>query len=171
MRYPLTNIALFSVMVIISSCQQRDVQQHENAAVDTAAIKASVDSLGAVVQKAHDTKDNKLLASTWAEDGILSISGTPPVRGRDAIVSALSSMPPLPPGGTMTIHPLEIQVLNKDWAYVLGVDTLTYTPAGTMEPIKETSTFFVVVRKTPEGWQTYREMLSPNQMPKNEQAQ
>lgn len=125
-----------------------------------------MDSLGAVVQKAYDTGDDKLLASTWAKDGILTVAGSPPVQGREAIVSVLRSMPPLPPGGKMEIHPIEIQVLAPEWAYVFGVDTLTYTPSGTTDPIKETSTFFVLIRKTPEGWQTYRETLSPNQPPK-----
>jgi hypothetical protein len=170
MKPPLANIAFFVGIVSLSACQQQYKQQLEYAAVDTLAIKAAVDSLGAVVQKAHDTKDDKLLASTWAKDGILSIAGSPPVRGRDAIISAISSMP-LPPGGEMEIHPIEIQVLSREWAYVLGVDTLTYIPSGSTEPIKETFTFFVLVRKTPEGWQTYREMLSPNQVPKNRQKQ
>ncbi len=116
-----------------------------------------------MVQKAHDSRDNKLLASTWAKDGILTIAGSAPVTGRDSIVAALGNMPPLPPGGTMTIHPIEVKVLNAEWAYVWGIDSLKYTPPGTTKQVKETSTFFVLVRKTPEGWQTYRETLTPNQ--------
>jgi uncharacterized protein (TIGR02246 family) len=119
-----------------------------------------------MVQKAHDTKDSKLLASTWAKDGILTIAGSPPIRGRDPIVSAIGNMPPLPPGGKMTIHPIEVQVLSSEWAYVFGIDSLKYTPRGATEQVNKTSTFFVLVRKTPEGWQTYRETLSPNQPPK-----
>ncbi len=154
---------LFVTVISTSSCKSPDDQKLNQSAVDTAAIKASVDSLGAMVQKAHDTRDDKLLASTWAKDGILTIAGSPPITGRDAIVSALGNMPPLPPGGTMTIHPIEIQVLNSEWAYVFGIDSLKYIPPGTNERIIETSTFFVLIRKTPEGWQAYRETLSPNQ--------
>lgn len=160
---------LFAVILCIPACQQQDQQNIEHAAIDTAAIKASIDSLGAMVQKAHTTRDNTLLASTWAKDGILTIAGTPPITGRDSIVSALGNMPPLPPGGTMTIHPIEIQVLSAGWAYVFGIDSLKYTPPGAMKPVKETSTFFVLVRKTTEGWQTYRETLSPNQPPLSSQ--
>ncbi len=107
------------------------------------------------------------MASTWAEDGILTIAGRPPIRGRDAIVSALGNMPPLPPGGQMTIHPIEVQILGTEWAYVFGIDSLRYTPPKATEQIVETSTFFVLVRKTHEGWQTYRETLTPNQPPAN----
>ena len=110
----------FFAIINISACKSGDEQRSAYAALDTAAIKASIDSLGAMVQKAHDTRDDKLLASTWAKDGILTIAGSPPITGRDSIVSALGNMPPLPPGGTMTIHPIEVQVLSSGWAYVFG---------------------------------------------------
>lgn len=164
MKPTLAIAAFFGIAITISACQQREKQPHQQPATDTTSIKASIDSLGRVVQKAHDTKDNELMASTWAKDGILIIAGRPPVFGRDAIVSALSNMPPLPPGAKMEIHPLDIHVMSSEWAYVLGVDTLKYTTPGTTKQTIETSTFLVLVRKTAEGWQTYRETLTPNQM-------
>ncbi|MGZ8511807.1 MAG: hypothetical protein ACXWWA_15575, partial [Chitinophagaceae bacterium] len=99
----LTIISFFSAVLSISSCKSGDEQKTGHIFLDTAAIKASIDSLGGMVQKAHETRDNKLLASTWAKDGILTIAESPPIMGRDSIVSALANMPPLPPGGTMTI--------------------------------------------------------------------
>ena len=155
--------ALFGIAISIPACQQQEKQPLQQTATDTTSIKASIDSLGGVVQKAHDTKDSALMASTWARDGILIIAGSPPIQGRNAIVSALSNMPPLPPGGKMEIHPLDIQVMSPEWAYVLGVDSLKYTARGAIKQTIETSTFFVLVRKTSEGWQTYRETLTPNQ--------
>lgn len=169
MKSILAIIILFVAVICTPACKSKDEQKLEPSDIDTVAIKASLDSLGALVQKAHDTRDNKLLASTWAKDGILTIAGSPPINGRDAIVSALGNMPPPPHGGTMTIHPIEIQVLNSEWVYVFGIDSLKYTPPGTTEQIIETSTFFVLVRKTSDGWQTYRETLSPNQPPHGSQ--
>ena len=163
MKQILAIAALFGIAISIPACQQQEKQPLHQTATDTISIKASIDSLGGVVQKAHDTKDNELMASTWAKDGILIIAGRPPVFGRDAIVSVLSNMPPLPPDGKMEIHPLDIQVMSSEWAYVLGVDSLKYTAPGTTKQTIETSTFFVLVRKTSEGWQTYRETLTPNQ--------
>lgn len=93
----------------------------------------------------------------------MSGPGSPPVQGREAIVDAFRRTPPLPPGATMTIHPSEIRVISEEWAYGFGVDSLTYTPEGASEPVRETYTFLVLIRKTPEGWQTYREVLSANQ--------
>ncbi len=158
-----TIIFLLMSVIIIFSCKSGSGETPEHPSIDTVAIKAAIDSLGGMVQRAHDTKDDKLLASTWAKDGILSIAGGPPVKGRDAIVSALGNMPPLPPGGTMTIHPIEVQVLSPEWAYVFGIDSLKFTPQGATKQVTKTSTFFVLVKKTAEGWQTYRETLNPNQ--------
>jgi uncharacterized protein (TIGR02246 family) len=155
--------ALFSIGIGMPACQQQEKQPIQPPTIDTIVIKASIDSLGRVVQKAHDTQDSALMASTWAKDGILIMAGSPPIQGRNAIVSALSNMPPLPSGGKMEIHPLDIQVISPEWAYVLGVDSLKYTARGATKQTLETSTFFVLVRKTSEGWQTYRETLTPNQ--------
>ncbi len=160
-------ISVALMLVAFTNCNQHDVDtKSQDAAIDTAAIKASIDSLGGVVQKAHDTGDEKLMGSTWAKDGILIIGSNPPIKGREAIVSTLSKLPPPPPGGKMEIHPIEIEVLSSNAAYVLGVDSLKYTPSGASAPVTETSNFFVLVRKTPEGWQTYREILIPYQGPK-----
>jgi hypothetical protein len=159
--------ALLGCMEIILSCQPRDQKKSGVAAIDTAAIKASIDSLGRVVQKSHDLNDSKMLSATWAKDGILVIAGRPPVRGRDAIVSTLTSMPPPPPGATMRLNVLDIQVMSPTWVYVFGIDSLKYTPLQSKVAVVETSTFFVVARKTSEGWQSFREILSPNQPHKN----
>lgn len=135
----------------------------DSARLDTAAVRASIDSLATNVMRANETSDAALLASTWASDGIMSLHGSAPVRGRDSIVAAFRRRPPLPPGAKMTIHPIEMQILNAEWAYVFGVDTLTFTPPGAGAPVKKTSTFLVLVRKSAQGWQTYREVLSANQ--------
>jgi hypothetical protein len=63
----------------------------------------------------------------------------------------------------MKMNIVEVQVINAEWAYVFGIDSLRYFSPGKKDTVNETSTFFVLVRKTPEGWQTYRETLSPNQ--------
>ncbi len=48
-------IVIFFVAVLsIPACKSGDEQKPENATIDTASIKASIDSLGGMVQKAHD---------------------------------------------------------------------------------------------------------------------
>lgn len=147
------------IAVGVAGCQA-PTRSPDQTATDTAAILSAMDSLAATVGRAEDTGDAGLFASTWAEDGIMSLPGGPPIFGRDAIVAAFRSRPPLPPDGKLEIHPIEIRVLSADWAYAFGVDTLTYTPPGEQKPRREESTFLVLVRKTPAGWKTYREVLS-----------
>ena len=167
----IVRILRFALALVVSAgslagCQPQDLPQpDQSATVDTAAIRSSLDSLAAAVMRADNTGDAELYASTWADDGIMSVSGSPPVLGRDSIISAFKRRPPLPPGSTLQINPIEIRVLSAEWAYAFGVDTLSYTPKGEQEPIKETSTFLVLIRKTPEGWKTYREVLSSDQPP------
>jgi uncharacterized protein (TIGR02246 family) len=133
------------------------------AALDTAAIRAAIDTLASKVMRAHETGDAELFASTWAVDGIMSDAGATPIVGRDSIVAAFRRRPPLPSGARMTIHPTEMQIQGAEWAYVFGVDTLTFASVEGATPARETFTFMVILRKTTEGWQSYREVLSPNQ--------
>lgn len=146
------------------ACQPQTPDSSNEAIVfDTTAIRASIDSLAANVMRAEREGDAELFATTWATDGIMSLPGNPPLHGRDSIVAYFRRRPPLPSGARMTIHPTELQILGPEWAYVFGVDSLTYTPKGATTPVHETSTFLVLLRKTAEGWQSYREVLSANQ--------
>jgi len=54
-------------------------------------------------------------------------------------------------------------VISSDWAYAFGTDTLEFTQPGATERTKETMTFLVLIRKTPDGWKTFREVVSANQ--------
>lgn len=156
--------ALLAMGGLLTACQpEAPPAPSQPAAVDTAAIGAALDSLAEVVTRANQTRDAELFASTWAADGAMSAPGAPLLQGREAIVAAFRERPPLPPGASMTIHPLELRVLSSEWAYAFGVDSLRYTPAQAAEPVVETSTFLVLIRKTEAGWQTYREVLSANE--------
>lgn len=161
-------LAAWLVGGYLTACQSEvPPASPQHAAVDTAAIGASLDSLAQVVMRANQTGDAELFASTWARDGAMSAPGAPLLQGREAIVAAFRERPPLPPGASMTIHPMEMRVLSADWAYAFGVDSLRYTPEPGAEPVVETSTFLVLIRRTDTGWQTYREVLSANEPPRN----
>ena len=58
-------------------------------------------------------------------------------------------------------------MLSAEWAYAFGVDTLTYVPAGEQQAVSESATFLVLIRKTPDAWKTYREVLSPHAPPRS----
>lgn len=159
-----TLLTLAAIGIVAGACQPPGQRRSDTSEVpDTAAIRASIDSLTANVKRANETGDAELYATTWARDGMMSNTGSMPVHGRDSIVAKFRQRPPLPPGATMTIHPTEFRIQSPEWAYVMGVDTLRFTPPDASAPVQETYTFLVILRKTAEGWQTYREVLSANQ--------
>ena len=73
-------IMLLACVLGIMGCQDQNEKFIALNDVDTTAILKSIDSLGAVVQIAHTAGDNKLLASTWAVDGIFINCESPPVN-------------------------------------------------------------------------------------------
>ena len=130
---------------------------------DAEAIGSALNELAQTVKTAYATNDSALYASAFAEDAIVSMPGTAPVRGREALKAVFESRSPLPPGATFEVDPAELEIISGDWAYAFGTDTLTI-PAGAGEsPVVQTMTFMVLIRKTPEGWKTFREVISADQ--------
>ena len=121
-------------------------------------IKVALAELGATIQRAFVENDAERYLSAFDEDAITSVPGRPPARGHGALRDFFANRPPFPPGSTFSIQPLEIEPLSSDWAYAYGTDVITHTDGST-----ETMTFLVLIRKTPEGWKTYREVVSPDQ--------
>lgn len=118
--------------------------------------------LAETVKTAYKNDDAELYASTLASDAIVSMPGSKPVVGRDALIAAFKSRPPLPPGATFEVNPTEVEMISAEWAYAFGTDTLTI-PNGEAVPLVQTMSFMVLLRKTPAGWKTFREILSADQ--------
>lgn len=130
---------------------------------DAAAIGSALIELAETVKTAYATNDADLYASTLAEDSIVSMPGTKAVRGPAALKAAFQSRPPLPPGATFEVNPTELEIINAEWAYAFGTDTLTLPAAQGETPITQTMTFMVLIRKTANGWKTFREVVSADQ--------
>ena len=84
----------------------------------------------------------------------------PPIRGRSALKAAFESRSPVPPGAKFEVVPTELEIINGDWAYAFGIDTLTIPRGGDEPPVIQTMTFMVLIRRTPDGWKTFREVIS-----------
>lgn len=132
--------------------------QHKLTTGEHEAIMASLAALAETIKQSYASNDVDLYLSAFDEDAIVSMPGTPPVRGHEALRTMFTSRPELPPGATFSVEPLEIEALSSDWAFVFGTDTLEFAHGK-----KETMAFLVLIRKTPDGWKTYREVLSANQ--------
>ena len=135
-----------------------DIYDHESK-FDTDAIGAALSELAERVKTAYKNNDSELYASTLDEDAIISMPGAPPIRGRAALKAAFESRPSLPPGATFEVEPKEMEIISGDWAYAFGTDTLTI-PVGDDSPVVQTTTFMVLIRRTPDGWKTFREVIS-----------
>jgi uncharacterized protein (TIGR02246 family) len=135
----------------------------DEANFDAVSIGAALSELAEQVKTAYANNDAELYASAFTDDAIVSMPGNPPIRGRDALKAAFRSRPPLPPGATFEVDPSELEIINDEWAYAFGTDTLTIPAEDAETPIIQTMTFMVLIRKTTEGWKTFREVISSDQ--------
>ena len=119
---------------------------------------AELAHLAETVKRSYAEDNVELYLSAFDRDAIVSIPNQPPVRGHDELRTAFVNRPELPPGATFEVNPLELEPLSSDWAYAFGTDTLTHADGK-----KATMTFLVLIRKTADGWKTFREVLSSDQ--------
>jgi ketosteroid isomerase-like protein len=122
------------------------------------SIMSALGRLADDIKRAYATNDGDLYLSAFDDDAIVSMPGAPPARGHAALRALFENRPPLPPGATFTVEPLEIDPLSADWAYAYGTDTIALS-----DDSKQTMTFLVLIRKTADGWKTFREVLSADQ--------
>jgi ketosteroid isomerase-like protein len=130
---------------------------------DREAIGSALSDLAETIKRAYRNDDADLYASAFSEDAIVSMPGVTPIRGLEALKEAFRSRPPLPPGATFEVDPTELEIINGEWAYAFGTDTLTIPAGDGAPPIVQTMTFMVLIRKTSEGWKTFREVVSADQ--------
>jgi uncharacterized protein (TIGR02246 family) len=130
---------------------------------DADQTRAALTELAETVKTAYKQNDAEMYASAFAEDAVVSMPGRPPVKGREALKAVFESRPPLPPGATFEVNATELEIISAEWAYAFGTDTLTIPAGDGAPPIVQTMTFMVLIRKTPEGWKTFREVVSADQ--------
>ena len=128
---------------------------------DKEEIRAALGELAERVKRAYAEGDVELYLSAFDESAIVSMPGSGPARGHEALRVAFVNRPELPPGATFEVRPLEIEPISEEWAYAYGTDVLEF-PAGE-ERIRQTMTFLVLIRKTDSGWKTFREVVSSDQ--------
>lgn len=143
------------------ACQPQAAKQGDGgAAVDTAAILASLDSLRSGFEDAFNAGDYETAASFVHPEMIYSPPGHPPIRGRDSVIAY--DRRAFPAGASIEIEPIDTRILSGEWAYDYGISTVTFTPEGADEAQSVETTYLVIVRKTDDGWKVYRESLSSN---------
>lgn len=154
-----------ALLFLTAACQPPDQEVDEQAAaVDTAAILATFDSLRSSFEAAFAAGDVATMASYYDADAVLSEPGVAPLGGRDEIRSFFEENA-APEGATLEIDPTVTRVLTNDWAYEMGVGTVRFTPEGADEALEMRSSFLAVFHRTPDGWKIVNEVLGSNQPP------
>jgi len=150
-------------LVVFAACQPQGTSRDAAAAVDTAAIRASLDSLRSAWEQAVSDGDWQRLPAMLSEDAMVAQAGG---AAWDSVRAAASRAgTPFPPGSTMEIDSREVGVLSADWAYDMGTGSLTWTPEGTDEPRTVRDSYLVLLHRTADGWKVHREVASSSPLP------
>lgn len=158
--------AMVLLAVGVTGCAERPPEPPEGtsgrATTDTAAVRATIDSLRAAWEAGVAAGDYESMGALLADGAVMVQPGGP---GWDSLAIAASGAP-FPPGTTIDITPIEVGVLSPEWAYEFGTSAVTYTPAGSDATRKLSDTYLILFRKTAGGWKVYREVASSNAPPK-----
>ena len=152
--------ALAAVVAVgsLAGCQQ---QAEPPGSVDAAASRAAIDKLRTQYENAVAAGDLDAMSASLAEGAVMIRPGGPEWDS----MSAAASGAPFPPGATIDITPIEVVVLNKEWAYEFGTAMTTYTPEGADSARQLRDTYLILLRNTGDGWKAYREVASSSPPP------
>lgn len=154
-------LRLFAVTGVVVACSPNaERQAGQPATVDTLAAKAAIDTLRNAYEEAVATGNFANLGAMLAEGAVMVRPGGPQW---DSLFAA--SELPFPPGATISITPIEVRVIDHEWAYEFGNSVVTYTPKGSTAPWSLKDTYLIVFRNAGDGWKAYREVASSNLPP------
>lgn len=154
-------VAVALSILVVGACQPQG--QGQGAAVDTTAIKSTLDSMRSLWETAYAAGDFEMIASIVHEEMKYAPPGRSPIQGRDSVMAYLKRT--RPPGATSNIELIEMRILSGEWAYEFGTGTVASTRQGTEEPQSFEYNYLAIFRKTADGWKIYREVISPNKPP------
>jgi ketosteroid isomerase-like protein len=156
---------LIATVIGLAGCQ-RDSSTPLTAA-EQASIRSEIDKLRAKYEAAVASGTAEALTPLLAQGAVMVQPGAPDWNA----MAAAAKGAPFPPGATITIKPIEVVALSREWAYEFGTSVTTYTPEGTVAAQELRDTYLVLFRNTGDGWKAYREVASaaspPNGWPGN----
>lgn len=123
---------------------------------EQASIRAEIDALRARYEAAVASGVLEQMIPLLAEGAVMVRPGAPDWNA----MAAAAKGAPFPPGAKISITPLEVVALNREWAYELGTSITTYTPEGTGTAQQLRDTYLILLRNTGDGWKAYREVAS-----------
>lgn len=150
-------------LLALAACQPAPEGDRAAAAADTAAIRASIDSLRSGFQQAVNEGDWQRLGTMLTPDARTVLAGGAAWDSMTAAASAAGT--PFPPGSRLEINTMETGVLSRDWAFDMGTSRLSWTPEGADSARTLRGTYLVLLHRTGEGWKVHREVESSRPPP------
>jgi ketosteroid isomerase-like protein len=123
---------------------------------EQASIKTEIDALRARFEAAVASGVLEQISPLLADGAVMVQPGAPDWNA----MAAAAKGAPFAAGARIAIKPIEVVVLNREWAYEFGTSITTYTPEGTNGPQQLRDTYLILLRNTGDGWKAYREVAS-----------
>lgn len=155
---------LVAVALLVAGCQPADRGQTQQAAVDTAAVEAAVDSLRGAFIKAYNAGEASQIAPLYTQDAVLLPADQPPVAGRDSIQAFLARE--LAAGPMLAVEPHEVKPLSPEWASSGGNYRVTVSPKAAQDTVTVRGSYLILFRNTAEGWKLYRHANTQDSVPR-----
>lgn len=152
----------FSSLLAVG-CQPADRGQTQQAAVDTAAVEAAVDSLRESFLKAYNAGEADQLVALYAEDAVVLPADAAPVDGRDSIRAYFARE--LAAGPTLEVEPHEVKPLSQEWASSGGTYRVTVSPEAVKDTVTVRGSYLILFQNTPEGWKLFRHAATYDSLP------
>lgn len=155
---------LVALPLLLAGCQPAEQgQTGETAGVDTAAVRASIDTLRQAYLEAYNAGDAAAVASLYTGDAVFLPADAPPVEGRDSIRAHWERF--LAAGPTLEVESHEVTPLSPSWTTSGGLYRVTVTPEGAEEPTTVRGSYLLLFRNTPEGWKLFRHSATYDSVP------
>jgi ketosteroid isomerase-like protein len=148
--------ALVAIIAVASLGGCQSDRSDQQAKTDPSAFRAEIDKLRSEYETAVASGDSKALTALLADGAVMVRPGGP---GWDALEAAASGAT-FPRGAKITITPIEVVALSKEWAYEFGTASTTYLREGSDKELELRDTYLILFRNTGNGWQAYREVAS-----------
>lgn len=156
-------VPLLAIPLMVGCQPAERGQTGETAALDTAAVRAAIDTLRQDYLEAYNAGDAAALATLYTEDAVFLPADAPPVDGRDSIRAHWERE--LAAGPALEVESHEVIPLSPSWASSGGLYRVTVTPEGAEEPVTVRGSYLLLFRNTGEGWKLFRHSATYDSMP------
>lgn len=160
--FPLFNITLFLVLVLVSVCSLPAEQQKPVKQATTEADIAAILDIWSKYATAINNADIDSWISLWIDDGVQMPPDRPAIKGKEQIKANVQS--------TLDQFIFKMEIFNEevkvadDWAFARGTYTYSLTPKEGAEPYENTGKYLTILERQADGsWKIARDCFNNNE--------